>query len=88
MKMTAKAAMKLAEAKTGQYFQVDRMTVEGVLRRRLLDLGLVPRAVVEVLQRSPLGDPVAYRINYMTVALRKEETERIFGQIVEEEEAV
>jgi ferrous iron transport protein A len=85
MKMTAKAAMKLAEAKTGQYFQVDRMTVEGVLRRRLLDLGLVPRAVVEVLQRSPLGDPVAYRINYMTVALRKEETERIFGQIVEEE---
>lgn len=85
MKMTAKAAMKLAEAKTGQYFQVDRMTVEGVLRRRLLDLGLVPRAVVEVLQRSPLGDPVAYRINYMTVALRKEETERIFGRIVEEE---
>lgn len=83
--MTANTPIKLAEAKTGQYFQVDRMTVEGVLRRRLLDLGLVPRAVVEVLQRSPLGDPVAYRINYMTIALRKEETERIFGRIVEDE---
>ncbi|MCL6458315.1 MAG: ferrous iron transport protein A [Gorillibacterium sp.] len=80
------SSVRLAEAKTGQYFQVDGMTVEGVLRRRLLDLGLVPGAVIEVLQRSPLGDPVAYRINFMTIALRKEETDRIFGQIVKGDE--
>ncbi|MBC8080187.1 MAG: ferrous iron transport protein A [Gorillibacterium sp.] len=84
--MDIATSVRLAEAKTGQFFQVNGMTVEGVLRRRLLDLGLVPGARIEVLQKSPLGDPVAFRINSMTIALRKEETDRIFGQLVKGEE--
>ena len=69
----------LAEGRKGELFRLTRMTVPGVLRRRLLDLGFIPGASVEILQKSPLGDPVAYRINSMTIALRREESERIFG---------
>lgn len=30
------------------------------MRRRLLDLGFVPGSIVEVITKSPLGDPVAF----------------------------
>ncbi|MNN99258.1 ferrous iron transport protein A [compost metagenome] len=51
------------------------------MRRRLLDLGFVPQNEVEVLQRSPLGDPIAFRVNNTTIALRKEESSLIYGTI-------
>lgn len=41
------------------------------LRQRLLDLGFVPGTRVEVLFASPLGDPVAYRVEGAVVALRR-----------------
>ncbi|WP_262360916.1 FeoA family protein [Gorillibacterium timonense] len=80
-------ATKLSSAITGQRFRITGMSVEGVLRRRLLDLGFVPGAIVEVLQKSPLGDPVAYRVRMMTVALRREESDRIYGTVEEGGEA-
>lgn len=75
----------LAEAKTGQSVEISRIEVQGVLRRRLLDLGFVPGNTVEVLQRSPLGDPVAYRVNQTIIALRREESSLIYGFIKGEE---
>ncbi|MDU5142823.1 MAG: FeoA family protein [Paenibacillus dendritiformis] len=79
MSTTEKA---LAEADTGSRLRLSRIEVEGVLRRRLLDLGFVPGNTVEVLQRSPLGDPVAFRVNNTTIALRREESTRIYGEII------
>ncbi|CAH8710734.1 ferrous iron transport protein A [Paenibacillus thiaminolyticus] len=72
----------LAQADTGSRLRLSRIEVEGVLRRRLLDLGFVPGNTVEVLQRSPLGDPVAFRVNNTTIALRREESTRIYGEII------
>ncbi|WP_129600403.1 FeoA family protein [Anaerophilus nitritogenes] len=46
-------------------------------RRRMLDLGLVPGTIVEVLRKSPLGDPVAYNIRGAIIALREEEALKI-----------
>lgn len=51
--------------------------VEGVARRRLLDLGFLPGAEVEVAMLSPWGDPTAYWIKGSKVALRKEDASRI-----------
>lgn len=45
----------------------------GFVRRRLLDIGLVPGTRVEVIRRSPGGDPTAYKIRGTTFALRREE---------------
>lgn len=74
--------MALSDAKTGMQFKIGQVEIQGVLRRRLLDLGFVPGAVVSVLQRSPLGDPVAFRVNNTTIALRKEEASLIKGSIL------
>jgi len=51
-------------------------------RRRLLDLGILPGTVIETVMRSPLGDPVAYRIRNAVVALRREQAELIEVQSV------
>lgn len=70
----------LYEAITGSTIQITKIEVTGVMRRRLLDLGFVPGNTIEVLQRSPLGDPIAYRVNNTTIALRKEESSLIWGE--------
>ncbi|MGE5527746.1 MAG: FeoA family protein [Patescibacteria group bacterium] len=46
---------------------------EGLIRRRLLDLGLVPGTVVESIRRSPAGDPTAFAVRGAVIALRAEE---------------
>ena len=44
------------------------------LERRLLELGFVEGAKVEVLHEGPLGrDPIAVRVNNTTIALRRRE---------------
>lgn len=72
----------LYDVRSNHHVRLKRIEVQGVLRRRLLDLGFVPGNVIEVLQRSPLGDPIAFWVNNTTIALRKEESMLIYGEIV------
>jgi len=44
------------------------------MRRRLQDIGLVRGTNVQCVQKSPLGDPVAYLIRGAVVALRFEDS--------------
>lgn len=54
--------------------------LRGLLRRRLLDLGFTPGAVVEPVMESAFGrsDPRAYRVRGTLIALRREQAEHIF----------
>ncbi|MEW6572466.1 MAG: FeoA family protein [Bacillota bacterium] len=61
----------------GSFALVAKISAEGMTRRRLLDLGLVPGTRVEVVRRSPLGDPIAYNIRGALIALRKEESSQV-----------
>ncbi|HDR8185554.1 TPA: ferrous iron transport protein A [Bacillus thuringiensis] len=72
----------LSEFKTGEFVQIEKIQLEGTMKRRLLDLGFIPGAIIKVLQRSPLGDPVAYQVSNTTIALRKEESSLIFGVLI------
>lgn len=47
------------------------------IRRRLLDMGMIPGTVVESVMKSPGGDPTAYLIRGALVALREEESMQI-----------
>ncbi|GGG00606.1 iron transporter FeoA [Paenibacillus albidus] len=78
--MTKPILIPLSEAENGSRLRIRSIEVQGVLRRRLLDLGFVAGNVVEVLRRSPLGDPTAFRISNTTIALRREESSLIFGE--------
>ncbi|AJS61126.1 FeoA family protein [Paenibacillus sp. IHBB 10380] len=78
----AGTGIPLSEAKNGSVLRISGIEVQGVLRRRLLDLGFVVGNVVEVLRRSPLGDPTAFRVSNTTIALRKEESSLIYGELI------
>ena len=44
------------------------------IERRLLELGIVEGATVEILHEGPVGrDPIAVRVNNTTIALRRRE---------------
>ncbi len=78
--------LTLFEGCKGDLIKIDYLTIQGVMRRRLLDLGFVPGSVVEVQRRSPLGDPTAFRVSNTTIALRKEESQKIYGELVQHAE--
>ena len=46
-------------------------------RRRMLDLGLVQGTIIEALQKSPSGDPVAYIIRGAVIALRQADAQKV-----------
>ncbi|WP_339164785.1 FeoA family protein [Siminovitchia sp. FSL W7-1587] len=75
----------LNEANIGDCIKIKKLLVTGTMRRRLLDLGFVPSAEVIVLQKSPLGDPIAFRVSHTTIALRREESSKIYGELVANE---
>ena len=71
---------KLTSLKRGEAARIVNLSpsIVGGERRRMLDLGLVPGTRVERDFASMLGSPVAYRVRGAMIALRKEQSDRIF----------
>lgn len=67
----------LNQLPNGTYALVVDVQVEGLNRRRLLNLGLVPGTRVEVIRRSPLGGSIAFNIRGAVIALRQEESSKV-----------
>ena len=44
---------------------------EGELRCRLLDMGLIPKTVVEIRKVAPMGDPIELEIRGYTLTIRR-----------------
>lgn len=65
----------------GQTATVKRLAGERAIRRRLMDMGLTPRATVEMVKASPFGDPVEYRIRGYSLSLRKSEARMVEVEI-------
>ena len=69
--------MTLEKLRPGQAGTVLALRLEGPLRRRLRNLGMVEGARLQCLGRSPLGDPSAYLICGAAIALRRSDSCRI-----------
>ena len=61
----------------GEFAYIDKLNIDGDMRRRLQDIGLTKNTKVQCLGRSPLGDPIAFFIRGAVIALRAEDCERI-----------
>lgn len=75
--MTARASITLAEIPVGSTVTVTNLNSSGVERRRMMDLGILPGAKIEVAMENPLGDPTAYNIRGAIIALRREQARLI-----------
>ena len=65
--------LTLADLQPGQSGVVIELHSQGLERRRMMDLGIVPGTTIKAEMRSPLGDPIAYSIRGATVALRHQQ---------------
>ena len=50
---------------------------EGILRLRLLDMGLLPGTSVTVTKIAPMGDPMELRLRGYTLTIRREDAKNI-----------
>ena len=70
----------LWDLSVGDKAKVQNIETADFKKRRMLDMGLIKGTYVEVLQKSPAGDPVAYFIRGAVIALRDEDTKKILVQ--------
>ena len=58
---------------------------EGLLRRRLLEMGLTPKTVVKVRKIAPMGDPIELYLRSYVLTLRKDDASKIAIKEVSDE---
>ena len=67
----------LKEIKCGQTVQVAKLTGEGALKRRIMDMGLTRGTEIFVRKVAPLGDPLEVSVRGYELSIRKSEAENI-----------
>lgn len=67
----------LANMGKGCKCRVRRHMAKGAIRQRLLDLGFIPDAEVEMIRCATLGDPLEMRLGTYYVTLRRKEADLI-----------
>ena len=67
----------LRNAKVGQTVKVVKLHGEGVVKRRLMDMGLTRGTEVYIRKVAPLGDPVEVTVRNYELSIRKADAEMI-----------
>lgn len=68
---------QLSTLQTGQSAVIREVGGAALLRRRLLELGLLPGTVLTVRKRSPFGDPMQLHLRRFELTLRASEASLI-----------
>ncbi len=76
--------MTLDEIQPGEKCRLLTVGGEGVLRRRLLDMGFTPRTLVTVRKVAPMGDPIEVGLRGYIITIRKEEAAKLTVEKVNE----
>jgi Fe2+ transport system protein FeoA len=69
--------MTLDEMPIGEEAVITKVGGEGVLRCRLLDMGLIPKTKVKIRKVAPMGDPIELHIRGYELTIRKEDARQI-----------
>ena len=76
--------MTLDELHIGRKGRITAVGGEGILRCRLLDMGLIPQTIVSVTKVAPMGDPMELLLRGYSLTLRKEDARSITVEEVPE----
>ena len=69
--------MTLKDLKPGEEGMVKSIGEKGVIRRRLMDMGITPGVKIKLIKVAPLGDPMEVLIRGYSLSLRKSEANGI-----------
>ena len=69
--------MTLKDIKVGQSATVIKVSGEGVLKRRIMDMGITKGTKIFVKKVAPLGDPLELTVRGYQLSIRKKDAEMI-----------
>ena len=69
--------MTLKDARVGDTVKVLKVTGEGPIKRRIMDLGITKGVEIYVRKVAPLGDPFELTVRGYELSLRKEDAKMI-----------
>jgi DtxR family Mn-dependent transcriptional regulator len=61
--------------------KIIRITGKGKIKKKFLEMGLIPGARIKVKGKAPLGDPITVDIKGYNLSLRQKETENIYVEV-------
>ncbi|HUS89635.1 MAG TPA: FeoA family protein [Desulfosporosinus sp.] len=67
----------LGDLKSGERACVECIQGGGAIRRRMMDMGIVPGVELEVVRRAPFGGPLQVRLKGYYLAMRRGECAKI-----------
>ena len=67
----------LREVKVGETVKVVKLTGEGPVKRRIMDMGITKNVEIFVRKVAPLGDPIEVTIRNYELSIRKADAEMI-----------
>ena len=67
----------LKDAKVGETVKATKLTGEGHVKRRIMDMGITKGVEIYVRKVAPLGDPVEVTVRGYELSLRKADAEMI-----------
>ena len=67
----------LKDAKVGETVKATKLTGEGPVKRRIMDMGITKGVEIYVRKVAPLGDPVEVTVRGYEKSLRKADAEMI-----------
>lgn len=67
----------LKDAKIRQTVRVKKLTGEGAVKRRIMDMGITKGVEVYIRKVAPLGDPIEITVRGYELSLRKADAELI-----------
>ena len=67
----------LKQVKCGETVSVVKLTGEGALKRRIMDMGITKGTEIYVRKVAPLGDPVEVNVRGYELSIRKSEAVNI-----------
>ncbi|MBR6381338.1 MAG: ferrous iron transport protein A [Lachnospiraceae bacterium] len=67
----------LRDAQIGETVKVVKVSGEGAVRRRIMDMGITKNTEVYVRKVAPLGDPIEVTVRNYELSLRKADAEMI-----------
>lgn len=67
----------LKDAKVGETVKVVKLTGEGAVKRRIMDMGITKGVDIYIRKVAPLGDPVEVTVRGYELSLRKADADMI-----------
>lgn len=74
----------LSKLQKGQKAVVVHIEGKGAVKRRMMDMGVVPGSEIRVVRIAPFGDPIEFNIKGYSLSLRKSEAKNIIVAQVQE----